>query len=382
MQPTVKLGRILGIKVGVHWSVLVIAGLLAFGLTGGVSDLELWVVAIFAVVVFLASLLAHELAHSVVARRNGMQVQGITLWLLGGVAQLGGPMPNAGAELRIAAAGPATSLGLGAAFFLVAIGAAASGLFSSLFVSALAWLAFVNLVLAVFNLIPAAPLDGGRILAGALWKLHGDRHRAEITATQAGKIVGFGLVGLGIASLLVDVPFVSVWTALLGWFIVTSASAEQRHARMSRTFGDRRVRDVMTPHPETTRGWQTVEAFIDASRTVPLRHAVYPVEEWEGGISGIVTLRALQNIPAEQRRATRVADVAVPLTAVTIASPADKLFDVASRPAAAKLPYILVFDRGELVGVVTRADLDRDPTPPRAPEAPVDPAPELSPPGP
>jgi CBS domain-containing protein len=115
---------------------------------------------------------------------------------------------------------------------------------------------------------------------------------------------------------------------------------------------------------------------------VPLRHAVYPVEEWEGGISGIVTLRALQNIPAEQRRATRVADVAVPLTAVTIASPADKLFDVASRPAAAKLPYILVFDRGELVGVVTRADLDRDPAPPRAPEAPVDPAPELSPPGP
>ncbi len=91
MQPTVKLGRILGIDVGIHWSVLVIAGLLAFGLTGGVSDFELWVVAIFAVVLFLASLLAHELAHSVVARRNGMQVKGITLWLLGGVAQLGGP---------------------------------------------------------------------------------------------------------------------------------------------------------------------------------------------------------------------------------------------------------------------------------------------------
>ncbi len=81
----------------------------------------------------------------------------------------------------------------------------------------------MNLVLAVFNLIPAAPLDGGRILAGALWAFHGDRHRAEITATQAGKVVGFGLVGLGIASLLVDLPFVSIWTALLGWFIVTSA---------------------------------------------------------------------------------------------------------------------------------------------------------------
>jgi Zn-dependent protease len=359
MQPTVKLGRILGIQVGIHWSVLVIAGLLAYGLTGGVSDLELWVVAIFAVVVFLASLLAHELAHSVVARRNGMQVKGITLWLLGGVAQLGGPMPNAGAELRIAAAGPAMSIGLGAAFFLAAIGAAASGLFSSLFVSALGWLAFVNLVLAVFNLIPAAPLDGGRILAGALWAIHGDRHRAEITATQAGRFVGFGLVGLGIASLLVDLPFVSIWTALLGWFIVSSATAEQRHARMSRDFGDRRIRDVMTPNPVTTRGWQTVEAFIDDSRTVPVRHAVYPVEDWEGGISGIVTLHALQNVPPEHRRATRVVDVTVPITAVTIASPDDKLFDVAHRPTAAKLPYVLVFDQGALVGVVTPADLEK-----------------------
>jgi Zn-dependent protease len=376
MQPTVKLGRILGIEVGVHWSVLVIAGLLAFGLTGGVSDVELWVVAIFAVVVFLFSLLAHELAHSVVARRNGMQVRGITLWLLGGVAQLGGPMPSAGAELRIAAAGPATSLGLGAAFFLAAIGAAASGIFSSLFVSALGWLALVNLVLAVFNLIPAAPLDGGRILAGALWKLHGDRHRAEITATQAGKVVGFGLVGLGIASLLVDLPFVSIWTALLGWFIVSSASAEQRHARMNRTFGDRRVRDVMTPNPETTRGWQTVEAFIDASRTVPVRHRVYPVEAWEGGISGIVTLHALQSVPPEQRRNTRVVDVSVPLTAVRIASPDDKLFDVANRSSAATLPYVLVFDQGRLVGVVTPADLTGDGP------APAAPAPELSPPGP
>src|SRR3954452_6974244 len=112
MKPSVKLGRIFGIEVGVHWSVLVIAGLLAFGLTGGVGDLALWVVAIFAVVLFLGSLLAHELAHSIVARRNGMPVTGITLWLLGGVAQLGGPMPSAGAELRVAAAGPATSVAL------------------------------------------------------------------------------------------------------------------------------------------------------------------------------------------------------------------------------------------------------------------------------
>jgi Zn-dependent protease/CBS domain-containing protein len=359
MKPSVRLGRIFGIEVGFHWSVLVIAGLLAFGLTGGVGVFELWVVAIGAVILFLASLLAHELAHSVVARRNGMQVKGITLWLLGGVAQLGGPMPSAGAELRVAAAGPATSVLLGVGFFLIAIAGAASGLVSSLVVSAIGWLAFVNVVLAVFNLIPAAPLDGGRILAGALWAIHGDRHRADITATQAGRFVGFGMIGLGIAGTIFDIPFVSIWTALLGWFIVTAATSEQRHARLSQSVGELRVRDVMTPNPETTRGWVTVDAFADAARLQPPRHDAFPVERWEGGISGVVTLDALRAVPPEHRLTTRVTDVAVPLAMVTVTSPEEKVVDLISRPSTARLPYVLVFASGQLVGVVTSADLER-----------------------
>jgi Zn-dependent protease len=359
MKPTVSLGRIFGIKVGVHWSVLVIAGLLAYGLTGGVNDLELWIVALVAVVFFLGSLLAHELAHSIVARRNGMEVKGITLWLLGGVAQLGSEMPSAGAELRVAAAGPATSIALGVGFFLLAIGGAASGVVSSLVVSAIGWLAFVNIVLAVFNLIPAAPLDGGRILAGALWGIHGDRHRAEITATQAGKVVGYGLVGAGFASLFLDIPFVSIWTALLGWFIVNAASTEQRHARMSQTLGGLRVRDVMSTKPETTRGWVTVEAFADAALIDPPRHQILPVEQWEGGISGIVSLDALRSVAPEDRLTTRVVDVALPLPMIKTTTPDERLVDLVNRPSEARLPYVLVFTAGELVGVVTPTDLER-----------------------
>jgi Zn-dependent protease len=359
MKPTVRLGRIFGIEVGVHWSVLVIAGLLAYGLTGGVSDLELWIVAIAAVFLFLGSLLAHELAHSVVARRNGMQVRGITLWLLGGVAQLGGQMPSAGVELRVAAAGPATSIALGAGFFLVAVAGAASGIVSSLVVSAIGWLAFVNVVLAIFNLVPAAPLDGGRILAGALWAIHGDRNRAEITATQAGKVVGFGLIAAGVSSTFLDIPFVSIWTALLGWFIVSSATAEQRHARLSRSFGELRVRDVMTPNPETTRGWVTVDAFVDAERLVPPRHRAFPVEQWEGGISGIVTIDALHAVPPESRLTTRVVDVSVPLPSVMVATPDERVVDLISRPSESRVPYALVFAAGTLVGIVTPSDLER-----------------------
>ncbi|HEY3724749.1 MAG TPA: site-2 protease family protein [Acidimicrobiia bacterium] len=359
MKPTVRLGRIFGIEVGVHWSVLVIAGLLAFGLTGGIADAELWIVAILAVACFLGSLLAHELAHSVVARRNGMQVTGITLWLLGGVAQLGGPMPSAGAELRIAAAGPATSIALGVGFFLVAIAGAASGVVSALVVSAIAWLALVNGVLAVFNLIPAAPLDGGRILAGALWARHGDRNRAEITATRAGKVVGFGLIAAGLVGTILAVPFVTIWTALLGWFIVSAASAEQRHAVLSRSLGDLRVRDAMSPKPETTRGWVTVQAFIDAANADPPRHDAFPVEQWEGGISGIVTLDAIRAVLPEARLTTRIVDVTIPLPSLTVSVPDERLVDLMSRPPNGRLPYVLVFAAGELVGIVTATDIQR-----------------------
>lgn len=362
MKSTVKLGRIFGIEVGANWSVLVIAGLLAFGLTGGVGDLGLWIVAIAAVVAFLASLLAHELAHSIVARRNGMEVKGITLWLLGGVAQLGGEMPSAGVEIRVAAAGPATSVALGVGFFLLAVAGAASGLVSSLVVSAIGWLAFVNVVLAVFNLIPAAPLDGGRILAGVLWAIHGDQHRAEITATQAGKVFGFGFIAAGVAATFVHIPFVSIWTALLGWFIVSAAGAEQRHARMSRDLGEVRVRDVMTAKPETTRGWLTVDAFVDAARHDPPRHDAFPVERWEGGILGVVTTDALKAVAPIDRLTTRVQDIAVPLALLTVCAPDDRLVDLVSRPSTSRLAYVLVFSGSELVGVVTPTDLARAPS--------------------
>jgi Zn-dependent protease len=360
MKPSVRIGRILGIEVGVHWSVLIIAALLAFGLTGGVSDVAVWAVALLAVVLFLGSLLAHELAHSVVARRNGMQVTGITLWLLGGVAQLGGPMPSAKAELKVAAAGPATSIVLGAGFLVVTLAGVFAGV-SELVLSAFAWLGLVNLVLAVFNLIPAAPLDGGRILAGFLWWRHGNRTRADVTAARAGQVVGYGMIGLGVVGLFVDIPFVSLWTALLGWFIVTTATAEQRHAVLSGQMGSVRVRDVMTPAPETVRGWMTVGAFADEAKVAPPRHRVYPVEAWGGGISGVVTLDALHAVPASMLASTRVADVAVPLEQVAVAAPGELLLDLIGRPAVGRLPYVLVFDGEHLVGVVTASDLTREP---------------------
>lgn len=358
MRATVGLGRIFGVKVGVHWSVLVIAGLISWGLTGGLSDPVLWVVVIPTVVVFFASLLAHELAHSVVARRNGMEVSGITLWLLGGVAQLKGRMPSAGAEFRIAAAGPAMSFTLGVGFFgLFAVGSALGA--PNLVVQALGWLGFVNGVLGTFNLIPAAPLDGGRILAGAVWAITGDRTKSEVVACRAGQ--GFGgllLVG-GVIGPMFSVPFVSIWTALMGLFVFRAASAELAQARLLGVFGEARVRDVMSSEPETVRGWMTVQAFADETADLPPRHHVLPVMGWEGSIVGVVTMQRLARVAPEDRSRVRVQDVAFPMSMVAAAGADESMLAAAERFGHGPVPVVLVFSGAVLVGILTPADLRR-----------------------
>lgn len=356
MRPTIRFGKVFGIEIGANWSVLVIAALLSFELTRGAGGAAVWFVVVPMVAVFLGSLLAHELAHSVIARRNGMEVRGITLWLLGGVAQLGGAMPSAGAEFRIAAAGPAMSYLLAATFALVSLGASAVGV-GSLIVSALQWLAFVNVVLGTFNLIPAAPLDGGRILASILWAVRGDRSRAEIAATRVGQGFGVLAISAGVFGPVIGIPFVSLWTALMGLFVFRIATAELRNARLMATFGDLRVRDVMTAHPETVRGWNTIASLSDEFASAPPRHHVLPVVAWEGGISGVVTLEQLGRTDPATRHSLRVQDVAVPLSTVGVAAPDESVLAVAHRLGSGPIPAVLVFDAGVLVGMITPTEL-------------------------
>jgi Zn-dependent protease len=194
MKQTVPLGRVAGIPVGMHWSVLVMVIMIGWllgvqilpGTTPGQPAAVYWAVAVPCAVTFMAALLAHELAHSLVARRHGVPVTSITLWALGGISELGGEPPTARADLRIAAAGPATSLAAGLIFGGLAAAVRAGG-GPGIAVAALGWLAAVNVLLAAFNLLPGAPLDGGRILRAVLWRRTGDRMRAAQSAAAAGR---------------------------------------------------------------------------------------------------------------------------------------------------------------------------------------------------
>ncbi len=358
MRATLRLGRVRGIDLGAHWSVLVIGGLLAFGLSGGVVDGVLWAVVVPTVLLFLGSLLAHELGHSLVAQHYGMRVRGITLWMLGGVAQLEGRMPTAGAEFRIAVAGPAVSYALAVAFFGVAAFSGAADA-PAIVGQAFEWLGFVNIVLGTFNLIPAAPLDGGRILASAVWAATGDRTRAEVVATRVGQGFGVALIALGLFGSFVDVPFVSLWTALMGVFVYRTASLELAHARFEGTFGDRLVRDVMTDEPETIRGWMTVQAYADELTVTPARHRAFPVLAWDGTLAGVVTLDRLAQVPVDRRSSVRVQDVAIPMSMVGAAAPDEQVLATVGRFGMGQLGLILVFEATRLVGIVTGSDLQR-----------------------
>lgn len=359
MHETIRLGRIRGIAIGCHWSVLAIAALLAWGLADGFlpdqapgyRGREYWLVGVAGMLLFLATLLAHELGHSFVARRRGVVVESITLWLFGGVARLRGEARTPGGEMAIAVAGPAVSLA-----GLVGFGALALGLDGrapDIVVVALAWLAVLNGMLVVFNLAPAAPLDGGRILHSIVWAVTHDRPRATRVATTAGRVFGYLLIAAGVV-LLVRGDLGGAWFMLIGWFVISAAGAEATHALLVSALAGIRVRDVMTPDPIKVHDGVPVDQVID--NVLLSRHwSTFPVVDDAGTTTGLLTLRRVRAVPPEARARVHAGDIAIPLAATPVVGPDDSMAEVLehSDPEAPGDGRMLVFDGDRLVGIVS-----------------------------
>ena len=358
MRESLRLGRVLGIPVGISWTLLLVVGLLtydlAIGLPGGATAAAI-AVAGGAAVIFFASVLLHELAHSVVARHYGLRIDGITLWLLGGVARLDGEVPSARAEFGIAIAGPATSAVLALGFGGLTLAASALGL-PAVVTNALGWLAVINAVVAVFNLAPAAPLDGGRVLSAALWAFRHDRDRARLGAARTGRVFGWLLIGFGVASFVTGAGLLGLWPALLGWFVLSLADAEARFYRLRIAAQGRTVRDVMTPVTGGLPGWLTVDGFLP--EVEGLGTGPFLVDRWDGGPGGIVSLDTLRAVPPEARSHTRVLDLAVPTAAWGSAAAGEDLVTAWAR-ANGPRPGLLVHEEGRVVGIVTPEHLRR-----------------------
>jgi Zn-dependent protease/CBS domain-containing protein len=364
MGQTFSLGRIRGIQIGVNWSVLVIVALLAYGLAVGEFPAaaprhpvaEYVVAALVTAVAYMGSLLAHELAHSLVAQRNGLQVEGITLWLLGGVSRLQGEIPDPGAEIRVAGVGPLVSLILGVVFWLAAWLLRASGV-GGVLVAALAWLGGINIVLAVFNVIPAAPLDGGRLLRAILWRITGDRYKAAAWSARSGQAFGWLLVVASAYLVLARREYNWLWFALLGWFLTSAATAENQQAAVQSELRTVTVRQIMTANPATVPASTTVAQFFNDFLPAR-RHSAFPVVA-DGQTVGLVTVHRASQVPAGQRGETTVREAACPVSEVARATPDEPVSDALPRLNACSENRALVFDNGHLAGIVSPSDISR-----------------------
>ena len=365
MHESIRLGRIRGIAIGLHWSVLAIAALLAWGLADGFlpdqapgyRGREYWIVGVVGMLAFFATLLAHELGHSFAARRRGVVVESITLWLFGGVARLRGEARTPGGEMTIAVAGPAVSLAGLVGFGALAL--ALDGRAPDIVVVALAWLAVLNGMLVVFNLVPAAPLDGGRILHSIVWAVTHDHDRATRVATTAGKVFGYVLIAAGVVMLVLG-DLGGAWFMLIGWFVIGAAGAEATHALLMSALAGIRVRDVMTADPICIHDSVPVDQVIDD--VLLSRHwSTFPVVDDAGATTGLLTLRRIRAVPPDARARVLAGDVAIPLATTPVVGPDDSMADVLahSDPDAPGDGRMLVFDGARLVGIVSPTDVNR-----------------------
>ncbi|MBY0396595.1 MAG: site-2 protease family protein, partial [Thermoleophilia bacterium] len=319
----------------------------------GIDDAAYFPMAVVAALLFFASILLHELGHAVQARRDGMEIDGITLWLFGGVARFTGMFPSAGAEFRIAVAGPMVSLALGGAF--VGLGAV-PGLPEPV-EAVCAWLGFINLALLVFNLLPALPLDGGRVLRAALWARAGDFARATRQAAGAGRVLSYVLIGLGIAMFVFQGTFSGAWLAFIGWFLLQASAAESRALLARAALEGLRVRDLMVADPVTASPDLSLGDFMD--RTVwTHRFTTYPVVD-DGRAVGLIPFRCVAEVPREDWAVRRVADCMVPTARVAVVAPDDDLTDALALLQESELNRALVLVGDRLVGLLSITDVVR-----------------------
>jgi Zn-dependent protease len=346
---SISLGRLAGAALRVHWSAIVIAALLAavwsrdFGLVFGAIG----------VIAFFASILVHELAHTVVARRFGVHTTAIELWALGGMARLDHDPRSAKAEGWIAVAGPLASLAIGAAGIGAAYGTYSLGAPDAI-VGVLATLGGINVLLGLFNLLPGAPLDGGRIVRAVRWARHGNRYRAMREAGLAGRVLGWGIGALGLVLLLESSPE-GIWIVLTGMFIAVNARAEITLAELGERLDGVKVSDLTWFGVAETNSEMDADSMIWQRSRLGGAGAV-AVRGDDGELDGLVLEDQLWAVPAEQRPWVMLTSLMMPFSRLAQADPDDELASVLPKLNPLR-PVVTVWRDGRLLGVIPPATL-------------------------
>lgn len=360
MKPSISLGRIAGVKIGIHYSLLLVLALVTWSLAEGFlpdqyrgwATRTYWATGLLSAIMLFVSVLIHELAHSVVAKARGFHVEGITLFLLGGVSNLKIDANKARDEFVIASVGPLTSFGLSAIFW-VALQVLSN---RDAPVAAVIWyLAVINLLLGAFNLLPAFPLDGGRVLRSIVWAATGSLPRATRIAAFGGRMFGIVLMGLGaLQALLFGNILGGIWIAFVGWFLHKNASGSARETALQSSVKGVLVKDVMDTDPVT------VGPDVALSEVVFdyfLRRGVRSLPVCDGeSLLGIISVTDIRSVPRERWESLRVRDNMTPLPLKHV-GPEDDLLKAMALLGENSIHQAPVLVGTRLVGLLSRAHI-------------------------
>ena len=360
MGTSVRLGRILGIPIGLHYTWFIIFTLVTVSLISqfGIihphwSHPERWGVALATSLLFFASVLAHELAHSIIAVRRGIPVKGITLFVFGGVAQISREATRPGIELTIAIVGPLSSVILGLVFwaFYILLRPVSEHL------ATMAQFLFpINIALGVFNMVPGFPLDGGRVLRAIIWGVSHNYRVATRIATIMGQVVAFGLF---IGGVVIAVVFGSLlqgmWLALIGWFLQTAATATYRQFRLREGLRDFVARDIMSLDYPTVAPTTTLKELVDNKVLVSGRRSFLVTQEET--IQGIVTLHQTKEVPKQEWEVTPVERIMTSVDSLKAVEPWEEACQVLEILDEDKVSQVSVIQNGIVLGLISRENV-------------------------
>jgi len=364
MQNDIRLGKIFGVEIFISYSWFFIFALvtitLSFGFFPGQfpkqSTTTNVAVGLFASALFFSSLLFHELSHAYVANLNDIPIKKITLFIFGGMSQMSEEPHTPGAEFKMAVAGPASSFLLAGLFYAIYRGMFLAGL-PTPFYAAFFWLADINFFLALFNLAPGFPLDGGRVLRATVWSMTKNMEKATNIASKAGQGVGFALISFGVLLFLMG-QVGGVWLVLLGWFLNQSAVASFRQMMVQQSLADVEVAAIMSADVATVSPDVTLEQLVN-DYFLKYRFGRFPIVNGES-LLGVVTLHDIKDVPREDWPRVSASEIIEPLSEDMFVRPQDPAIKALIKMAEEDIGHLLVVDREKgLVGIVTRSDIVR-----------------------
>ncbi len=357
MPGSFRIGKIAGIEIDIHVSWIIILVLLTVSLaTGwfpqlypGWSSATYWGVGLISALLLFVSVLLHELAHSLVARRRGLPVKNITLFIFGGVSNIEQEPKSPGVEFQVAIVGPLTSLLIGAVCFLLLLPLRGT---KSPLEGILFYLAVTNLLLGVFNLIPGFPLDGGRVLRSIVWKLTGSLTKATRVASISGQVIAYLFILWGIWQLFSGDVLNGIWIGFIGWFLLSAAQSANTQGMLQSALRGVTVGEVMNPTSPTVPANISLQQLIN---DYFLPHGLRCALVMQGDrLAGLITLSDIRHVPREQWGYTSVGQTMIPVERLHVVSPQQSLNDVLPLMAGRDVNQLPVVQNGIPVGIVSR----------------------------